>query len=286
MIRLFTDTSANLPLAVLNAHGIEVLPFSYTVNGVQAPYDAQTPFDGEAFYSAMRNGADVRTSLISVGHFVEVFEPVLAAGDEVLYVGMSGGISGTANSAAIAVSDLEEKFPNRHIAAIDTFAASLGEGLLVLQAAEMIADGFAFEEIVREINTRRHTMCQYFTVDDLMYLKKGGRIPGAVAIIGNLLGIKPLLMGDETGHIVMRSKTRGFTNALKAMADKYDALSADKRALIGIAHADNEHGAEQLLSMLRERGLSGECMTVLYEPVTGAHVGPGTVALFYPGTEK
>ncbi len=286
MIRLYTDTSANLPLAVLKKYDIAVLPFSYTVNGEQAAYDANTAFDGKQFYNAMRAGADVRTSLVSVGRFTDTFAPILAAGDDVLYIGMSGGISGTANSAAIAALDLKERFPQRSIAAVDTFAASLGEGMLVLQAAELLAQGCGFEELVETINMRKTVMCQYFTVDDLMYLKKGGRIPAAVAIIGNLLGIKPLLMGDECGRIVMRSKTRGIANALKAMAERYGTLCADKTALIGIAHADNEAGAAQLLSLLRERGFTGECMTVFYEPVTGAHVGPGTVALFFPGTEK
>jgi len=286
MIKLFTDTSANLPVELINSHGIRVLPFAYTVDGIAADYSYDMDFDGQGFYNAMRAGADVKTSLINVGSFIAAFEEVLSAGDEVLYIGMSGGISGTANSAAIAVNELRGQYPQRSIAAIDTYAASLGEGLLVLDAAEMIAAGENFDSIVEATLTKRATLCQYFTVDDLVYLKKGGRLSGTAAFIGNILHIKPLLMGDDTGHIILCGKVRGRKHALSALADKYEALCCDKGARIGIAHADDEAGALWLLDRLRERGLTGECVFVCYEPVTGSHVGPGTIALFYPGIHK
>ncbi|MEA4911387.1 MAG: DegV family protein [Oscillospiraceae bacterium] len=286
MIQLYTDTSANLPLALIKQHHLKVVSFSYYVNGEKAVYDETLDFDGEAFYGAMRADAQVTTSLINVGDFIDRFEEDLSAGNDVLYIGMSGGISGTANAAAVAVSELREKYKQRRIAAIDTYAASLGEGLLVLMAAQMLAAGALFDGIRQKIETCRHTMCQYFTVDDLEYLKKGGRISGAAALIGNLLGIKPILMGDEQGHIVLCDKVRGSARALEHLAEKYLRLAADKAADIGIAHADNPAGAQSLLDKLRARGLTGDCLTVCYEPVTGAHVGPGTVALFFPGTKK
>ena len=210
----------------------------------------------------------------------------LQAGNDVLYIGMSGGISGTANSAAIAVSELREKYPERKIAAVDTYAASLGEGLQVLAAVRMIEQGVGFDEVVAQIERGRHNMCQYFTVADLEYLKRNGRLSSVVALAGTILHIKPILMGDETGHIVQCGKVRGSQRALERLAEKYDALVSDRSAGIGIAHADNERGAETLLARLRERGFTGECMTVMYEPVTGSHVGPGTVALFFPGVHK
>lgn len=281
MIKLFTDTSANLPLSLITERQIGVLSFSYALNGEPTPYSETTDFDGKAFYDAMRAGAEVKTSMINSEAFRERFEAELAAGNDVLYVGMSGGISGTAGAAALAVQELKEAYPDRHIAAIDTYGASLGEGLQVLEAAQAIADGQAFEEIERGLLDRRGTMCQFFTVDDLVYLRRGGRISGAAAAIGTLLQIKPLLRGDETGHIVQCGKVRGAKRALAALAERYDELVLDRAASIGIAHADNEEGAERLLNELRSRGLTGDCLTVCYEPVTGAHVGPGTVALFF-----
>lgn len=286
MIRLFTDTSANLPLELVRQNGITVLPFSYTVNGVEAENSAETDFDGKAFYDSMRSGSIVKTSMINIVSFMLPFEQALKNGDDVLYIGMSGGISGTASSAAIAINELKESYPQRRAAAIDTLAASLGEGMQVLEAAQMIKDGLDFDEIVRRVDEARATMCQFFTVDDLEYLKRGGRITGAVAFVGTVLHINPILRGDELGRIVTCGKTRGMKRALDTLADKYDKLVLDRAAPIGIAHADNDSGVEYLLGKLRSLGFSGECLTVCYEPVTGSHVGPGTVALFFRGRHK
>ena len=286
MTKLFTDTSANLPLSLLTAHHIEVLPFSYTVDGKPVPYSETTDFDGKAFYDAMRAGAAVKTSMINTETFREHFTRALEAGDDVLYVGMSGGISGTAGAAALTVRELKEASPDRKIAAIDTFAASLGEGLQVLNAARMLEEGRTFEEVESYLLDSRHNMCQFFTVDDLIYLKRGGRISGAAAAIGTLLQIKPILRGDELGRIVQCGKVHGSKRALNALADLYDELALDRGAPVGIAHAGNEEGAERLLAELKKRGLTGECLNVWYEPVTGAHVGPGTVALFFRGKHK
>ena len=153
-------------------------------------------------------------------------------------------------------------------------------------AAELLRAGRSFEEVGDRILTRRPHMCQFFTVDDLNYLKRGGRISGAAALVGSVLGIKPILRGDETGHIVSCGKVRGNKKAYAELADYFDKRALDKTARIGIAHADNREGTDYLLGLLRERGFTGECLEVYYEPVTGAHVGPGTVALFFYGTEK
>lgn len=202
MLQLFTDTSANLPVALTKKHHITVIPFSYTVDGKATDYPDDTDFDGAAFYGAMREGAIVKTSMVSPALIEEYFERALSAGNDVLYVGMSGGISGTAHAAVIAAGELTEKYPARKIVTIDTYAASLGEGLQVLEAARMIEEGKSLEEIEKQLLTRRPHMCQFFTVDDLAYLKRGGRISSATALIGTVLSIKPILRGDETGHIV------------------------------------------------------------------------------------
>ena len=284
MIQIFTDTSANLPAAYIQKYSLRVIPLHYSINGVQAEQDPTVDFDGKSYYDAMRSGAPVSTAMINLAAFLEPLHEALAAGNDVIYIGMSGGISGTAHAAAMAVEELQEEFPERKIAAIDTYAASLGEGLLVIEAARMLENGAPFSLIVEQISQRRRTMCQYFTVDDLAYLERGGRV--SAAIVGTVLKIKPLLRGDDEGKIVQCGKTRGRKQSLTALADFYEKLVADKSEEIGIAHADDAAGAQFLLDALRQRGFTGECLTVCYEPVTGSHVGPGTVALFFQGIHR
>ena len=286
MIRLFTDTSANLPAGLIAGYDLTVIPFTYTIDGKEMVPDPCGDFDGRAYYDAMRAGSSVKTSMINMTSFEEPMRAALAAGDDVLYIGMSGGISGTARAAALAVQELKAAFPERRIAAVDSYAASLGEGLLVLEAARMREAGADFPEILARIEERRHTMCQYFTVDDLEYLMRGGRIGRVTAFVGTVLRIRPLLTGDAEGRIVPCGKVRGRKQSLTVLADYYDKLAEDKAAGVGIAHADDEEGAAFLTGELRKRGFTGECLTVCYEPVTGAHVGPGTVALFFPGIHK
>lgn len=284
MTQLFTDTSANLPIEIIDEYGIEVVPFSYTIDGVE--YIPEREFDGKAFYAAMRAGSEVKTSMVNAGTFIERFKAALDAGKDVLYIGMSGGISGTANAALMAKQELDEEYPDRKIVVIDTLAASLGEGLLVIKAAEQLRDGAALDTIEEAIRAQVPSMCQSFTVDDLKYLKNTGRVSGAAAIIGNVLSIHPILIGDYEGKIVVKAKVRGMKRTLDALAERYAELALSKTETIGIAHADNEEGKAYLVQRLRDKGLTGKCLSVCYEPVTGSHVGPGTVALFFFGTDR
>lgn len=284
MTQLFTDTSANLPAEIIDEYGIEVVPFSYTIDGVE--YIPEREFDGKAFYAAMRAGSEVKTSMVNAGTFIERFKTALDAGKDVLYIGMSGGISGTANAALMAKQELDEEYPDRKIVVIDTLAASLGEGLFVIKAAEKLKDGVALDAIEEAIRAQVPSMCQSFTVDDLKYLKNTGRVSGAAAIIGNVLSIHPILIGDYEGKIVVKAKVRGMKRTLDALAERYAELALSKTETIGIAHADNEEGKAYLVQRLRDKGLTGKCLSVCYEPVTGSHVGPGTVALFFFGTDR
>ena len=284
MTQLFTDTSANLPVEIIDEYGIEVVPFSYTIDGVE--YIPEREFDGKAFYAAMRAGSEVKTSMVNAGTFIERFKTALDAGKDVLYIGMSGGISGTANAALMAKQELDEEYPGRKIVVIDTLAASLGEGLFVIKAAEQLKDGVALDAIEEAIRAQVPSMCQSFTVDDLKYLKNTGRVSGAAAIIGNVLSIHPILIGDYEGKIVVKAKVRGMKRTLDALAERYAELALSKTETIGIAHADNEEGKAYLVQRLRDKGLTGKCLSVCYEPVTGSHVGPGTVALFFFGTDR
>ena len=204
MTQLFTDTSANLPVEIIDEYGIEVVPFSYTIDGVE--YIPEREFDGKAFYAAMRAGSEVKTSMVNTGTFIERFKTALDAGKDVLYIGMSGGISGTANAALMAKQELDEEYPDRKIVVIDTLAASLGEGLFAIKAAEQLKDGVALDAIEEAIRAQVPSMCQSFTVDDLKYLKNTGRVSGAAAIIGNVLSIHPILIGDYEGKIVVKTR--------------------------------------------------------------------------------
>ena len=283
MYQIFTDTSANLPAEEMAGHSILAVHLGFQVEGVDDAefYRPNGEFKGRVFYSWLRAGSNVMTTMANIQTFTDAFEPVLEAGEDVLYVGMSSGISGTYHASEMAAEELREKYPERTIRTVDTRAASLGEGLPVLFAAKAREEGRSIGEAAELTKLFSKTICQYFTVADLKYLQKGGRITRLTAKIGSLLNIKPILMGNEAGEIVLNGKTRGMRHALAALAEKYRELAADKSARIGIAHADAPEEAEQLLSLLRESGLTGEAICVCYEPVTGAHVGPGAVALFF-----
>lgn len=282
MIKIFTDTSANLTRALVRQHHITVVQFPYFVNGEELVEDLEAEFDGGAFYDAMRSGADIKTSMINQNTFYDAFEKELAAGNDIVYIGMSGGISGTIRSAQLAAEDLTAEYPDRRLAVIDTKAASLGEGLVVLHAARVAAEGGDFDQVVKAARDNALIMHQYFTVEDLKYLQKGGRISKVTAFMGNMLNVKPLLRG-ENGKIVLFEKIRGRRKSLEALAQKYADLVSDKSLPVGIAHGDCPADADKLLEKLRELGFCGEVVNVCYEPVTGSHVGPGTVAFFFYG---
>ena len=286
MIKLFADTAANLPVALVKKHGITVVPLVYSINGKEIPYDLNHDFDGKAFYDAMRNGAEMKTSMVNSSTFNEKFEECIKNGDDIVYIGLSAGVSGTVRAAEIAAEELREKYPDAKIAVINSLGAGLGIGMQVLETARLIESGKSFEETVSITEKRKHHMCQFFTVDDLSYLKKGGRISGATAAIGTLLNIKPLLRGDEEGHIVSWGKCRGINKCILEIVKKYDELVLDKAADVMMIHGDNMSAVDFLTEKLREHGFTGKTTVAPFEPVCGSHVGPGSVALFFWGEKK
>lgn len=286
MIRLFTDTSANLSEELIEKNDITVIPFSYTIDGVPQEYSGFKDFDSVAYYASLRAGKKIQTSMINIVAFMLRFEESLKAGEDVIYISMSGAVSGTANAADIAAKELSERYPERKIKAIDSLGAGLGEGMIVLKTAGWIREGLSFDEVVERIYDIIGRTCQYFTVDDLKHLKRGGRLSNLEAAVGILLNIKPLLTGDPTGHIVAIGKIRGKKAALNALAEKYDKLVKDRTAPIYINHGDDLEAAEELVGLLRTKGFTGEPVIVIYEPVCCSHVGPGALALFFEGTQK
>ena len=286
MFQVMTDTSANLPTDLLKEKDIAVIPFPYFVNGARHTCLDTEGFDGETFYGAMREGAEVTTSQINPQHYMEVMKPILQKGLDILFVGMSSGISGSFHCAELAAEELAEDFPERKIRLVDTLGASLGEGLLVLRAVKDKLLGVSLEESYQKLMSLRHRLCNIFTVDDLKYLRKGGRLSNLSFIVGTLLQIKPLLKGNEEGKIVAFAKLRGRKKALEELAKRYDEYVVNpEEQTIGIAHADCPEDAEKLAELLRRHKPPKEILTVGYEPVTGSHVGPGTLALFFEARE-
>ena len=281
---ILTDTAANLPTELLRREEIAAIPFPYTVHGRQYTCTDTEEFDGARFYDAMRRGAKVSTSLVAPQRYRDSFRRELEAGSDVLFIGMSSGISGSFSCAELAARELREEYPGRSIYTVDSLGASLGEGLLALRAAEYRRSGVSVDETARLLLALRRRVCQVFTVDDLRYLRRGGRISNAAAIAGTVLHIKPLLKGDPEGHIVLFAKVRGRKRSIAALAERYEALVEHAGTqTVGIAHADCPEDAAALGQMLMRSKPPARILEVCYEPVTGSHVGPGALALFFIG---
>ena len=282
MFRIVTDTSSNLPTAYLQAENITVIPFTFhTESGEQSCMDTAS-FDAKAFYTAMRNGEKVTTSQIPPQRFVDNIRPMLDNGEDVLFVSMSSGISGSYASSKIAANQLAEEFPERKILTVDTYSASLAEGIVVMRAVECRKEGLSIDETYQILRALRHRIAQIFTVGDLRYLKRTGRLSNLEAAVGTVLQIKPLLKGDPQGKIVCFAKVRGRQRAIEEMAKRYEELVVSPETqTVCISHADCEADAQILASMLRRSKAPKDILIVDYEPVTGSHVGPGALALFF-----
>ena len=284
--QIITDTSANLPSPMLEARGSAVLPFYYYVDGVEHTCLDTESFDGSAYFNSIRARAKVNTSQINPHNYAELMERFLQKGEDVLYIGMSSGISSSFHSAQIGAEMMRERYPERDIRLVDTLGASLGEGIPVLKAADWRDQGIVLPEVERRLNEMCRRMYQILSVDDLMHLKRTGRLSNAAAVLGMVLHIKPLLKGNEKGQIVCIAKERGRKRAIHAMAKRYaDYVVAPETQIVGIAHADCAEDAAYLEELLRQAAPPRKILTVMYEPVTGSHVGPDTLALFFLGDE-
>ena len=283
---IFTDTSANLPTPMTLEREIGVVPFTYFIEGQEFACLDTEAFDGADFYGKMRSRVKISTSQINPQRYIEYMEPALRAGKDILYIGMSSGISGSYQSALIAAEQLREAYPAREVRTVDTLGASLGEGLVVLKACELRDAGLSLDNTVSAVLKMCRCMYQVFMVDDLFNLKQNGRLSNAASIVGTVLQIKPILKGNELGQIVCIAKERGRRKAIRALAERYrDYVKDAPQQTVGIAHADCPDDAEYLSSLLRESARPKSILTVLYEPVTGSHVGAGTLALFFLGDE-
>lgn len=283
---LFTDSACDINADLLASWGVRCIKMSYRFDGDDKNYE-----DGEMditqFYNRMREGGVAKTAAINPISFTEAFEPVLKDGKDILYLCFSSALSTTFNSSKIASEELLESYPDRKILCADTLCASAGQGLLVYLAAQKQKDGASLSEISDFVESIKPNLCHWFSVDDLVYLKRGGRVSSAVAFVGGLLGIKPVLHVDDNGALINVSKVRGRKAALKALADIYEDL-ADKSGNypVFISHGDCIDDVTQLENMLFERfGVKFDVITDI-GAVIGAHAGPGTIALFFIGKNR
>ncbi|MDO4493331.1 MAG: DegV family protein [Clostridia bacterium] len=285
--RIFTDTSSNLPMRLLVEENIPLIPFSFYPQNDSGALKQVTDieaFDGKAYYDSIRNGILYNTSQIAPQAIFDALAPAAEAGEDCLFISMSSGISGSFNSSEIAMTMLREQYPERRFFTLDTKAASLGEGIAVLKAVEYRRAGLSVEETFRKLTELVPHICQVFTVADLGHLCRTGRLSNAARILGTVLNIRPILKGNENGQIVNTEKVRGSKKAIKRLAEIYDELVENPgEQTVCIAHADNDEDTAYLVRLLNENKPPKEILTVCYEPVTGAHVGPGTVALFFLG---
>ena len=287
MFRIVTDTSANLPTDYLHAEQITVIPYTFqSGKGEQSCMDLTT-FDAKDFYAQMRSGVKVTTSQIPPQRYIDVLTPLLEAGEDVLFVSMSSGISGTCQAARMAAQELLEEFPERTVRVVDSLGSGFGTGLMACKAADLRAAGKTAAQTADIMDADAQNTLQFFTVDDLNFLKRTGRVSGATAMIGTVLNIKPVLWGDPTGHITARSKHRGRKKAMASIVEEYRSRVEDaENQRVAISHGDCPEDAQALADMICAVAKPKELIIAPHEPFTGAHVGPGMLALFFHGKKR
>ena len=283
---IFTDSACDIKPATLKEWGIENIELSFRFEGEEKEY-LSGDMDISEFYNRMKEGGVAKTAAINPDTFEKEFEKALCAGKDILYLSFSSGLSTTCNSAKIAADELLSKYPERKIVVVDTLAASAGQGILVYLASQKLKEGADLSEIADYIDGIKLKLCHWFTVDDLVYLKRGGRVSPAVALIGKALGIKPIMHVDNEGKLIKMGTIRGRNASIAGLCDKYTELAEKKsEGVIFISQADCLGDAQKLADMIEEKhGVKTQIITDVGS-VIGAHSGPGTLALFFVGTER
>lgn len=281
-----TDASSDLTLKQASEVNIEVLPMEFHIEDKSyLHYTDCRMMSLDEFYTKLKNGLNSKTSQINYASFTTAFESYLKAGKDVIYTGISSGLSGTYNTCLMAVNDLKVKYPDRKIIAIDSTCDSVGLGLLVYLAGKKYYEGATIDELELFINETKTKICHWFVVEDLDHLKRGGRISAVTATFGKALQIKPLLSVDEKGALVTVGKVRGKSNIIPTLIKYIERDGAlYKENTVFIAHADNLEGAQEL-----QKKLKAFCKDVQIcdiGPVIGSHVGSGMLALTFIGNRN
>lgn len=286
---IVTDSSCDLPAPMAQEMDLTVLPLAFVMQGKEYHnYLDEREIPLHTFYGALRAGQPCTTSAVNVEAFTSAMEPLLAAGKDVLCIAFSSGLSNTYNAAAVAVKELSQKYPERKIYAVDSLCASLGQGLLVYLAAQERAKGKGIEEVRDWLETEKFHLCHWFTVEDLQFLKRGGRVSAATALVGTMLSIKPVMHMDNAGHLINVSKARGRRPSLTALVDRMEQLAiAPEEQTVFISHGDSLEDAQFVAGEVQRRlGVRKPVVINYVGPVIGAHSGPGTIALFFLGRER
>lgn len=283
--RIITDSCSDLTEELIRKLDITVVPLNMLFQG-KVRIDSVGD-DIKEVYDALRQGEVASTSAVNPEHWASHMEPVLQAGEDILVLSFSSGLSTTYQSAVIAATDLAEKYPERKIRVVDTLCASLGEGLLVYYACQKRDEGMDLDTLTTWVEDNRLNLCHWFTVDDLMYLKRGGRVSAATALVGTVLKIKPVLHVDNEGHLINVSKVRGRKAAIETLADNMSKTAIPgANDCVFICHGDCIEDAEYLAKLVKERFGVKEVFIGYTGAVIGSHSGPGTLALFYLGDHR
>ena len=283
---LFTDSSCDIAPEKLREWGVECISMTFRFEGEDKDY-RNDELSAKEFYARLRTGEMSKTSAINTETFKKAFEPTLQQGNDVLYLAFSSGLSATSHMAELAAEELKEVYPERTVAVVDTLGASAGQGLIVYLAARQKNDGMDMVGVAKYVEDIRRYLCHWFTVDDLQHLKRGGRVSPTVALVGSMLGIKPVLHVDDEGHLISVSKVRGRHAALKALADKVGEMSLDLQGgTVFLSHGDCLDDAKVVEDILaKQYGATIELITDI-GPVIGSHSGAGTVAIFFVGKNR
>ena len=285
---IMTDSSCDLPAALAEEMELTVLPLYVDVDGQKyINYLDEREIAFSEIYAKLRTKCPAKTSAVNVNDFTEPMEQLLQAGTDILYIGFSSGLSGTYSAGVMAAKELSERYPERKIYTVDSLCASMGQGLLVYLAWQEKQKGKSIEEVRDYTEETKLHLCHWFTIDDLMCLKRGGRISGATAVVGSMLSIKPIMHVDNEGHLIKVGTARGRKASIKALADEAAKRGIDlDQQTVFISHGDCLDEANLLADIMRTRFNVKDVVISYVGPVIGAHSGPGTIALFFLGTER
>lgn len=273
-----TDSCADLPEEYLKEHGMGMVWLTCLLDGVA--YNAENPLPFDVFYEKLRSGSMPTTSQVNPDQAKAMFEPYLKAGKDILHLAFSSALSGSCQSALIAANELEEKYPDRKIVVVDTLTAAMGQGLLVHRAVQMKESGVPLEEVASWCEENKKYVAAYVTVDDLFHLCRGGRLSKSSAVLGSVVGIKPLIRIDEEGKLEVIGKVRGRKKAIQTLIDKVMGNIRDGETTVFISHGDCPEEAEQIREKLvKDYGVK-ETMINLVGPVVASHTGAGVLAVF------
>jgi DegV family protein with EDD domain len=283
---ILTDSGTDFTKEMIEELDVELLDLWVTRENEEPVPNSS--LDLSEFYAFLREKKSASTAAVNIDSFIEIMTPILEAGKDILYLGFSSGLSSTYASGKVAADELMEKYPDRKIYTVDTLAASLGQGLLVYLAAKRRLAGESIESVRDFVENNKLNLCHWFTIDDLFFLKRGGRVSGATAVVGTMLGIKPVMHVDNEGHLINVAKARGRRAAVDALFDKAKNTMIGERAnsSVFISHGDCIEDAEYLAERIKNEIGVKEVRIAYVGSVIGSHSGPGTLALFFLGSER